>query len=80
MRRAAHPGPGSAAAKARGFPKERQATVAVEFAFIMPVLLLLVVGAAVFGIAINNYLTLTGAARVGARQLAKPRCCLSIKL
>jgi Flp pilus assembly protein TadG len=47
--------------------------VAIEFAFIMPVLLGLVVGAAVFGIAINNYVTLTGAASAGARQLSISR-------
>jgi Flp pilus assembly protein TadG len=72
-RRAAHPGPGAEAAKTRGFPKERKATVAIEFAFIAPVLLLMVVGAAVFGIAVNNYITLTGAASVGARQLSISR-------
>lgn len=73
IRRAAHPGPGSAAAKARGFPKEQKATVAVEFAFIAPVLLLLVVGAGAFGIATNNYIQLTGATGDGARQLAISR-------
>jgi Flp pilus assembly protein TadG len=72
-RRAAHPGPGSEAAKTRGFPKERKAAVAVEFALIMPVLLLMVVGAGVFGIAIDNYIKLTGAASIGARQLAISR-------
>ena len=61
------------AAKARGFPKERKATVAVEFALIGPVLFMLVVGAGVFGIAINNYIQVTGAASVGARQLAISR-------
>jgi len=72
-RRAAHPGPGSAAAKARGFPKEQKATVAVEFALIGPVLFLAVLGSGVFGIAVNNYITLTGAASVGARQLSISR-------
>jgi Flp pilus assembly protein TadG len=62
MRRAVHPGPGSAAAKARRFPKERKATVAVEFAFIAPVLLVMVLGGAAFGLAWNNYVQLTGAA------------------
>lgn len=60
-------------AKARGFPNERKATVAIEFAFIAPMLLLAVLGAAVFGIAVNNYITLTGAASIGARQLAISR-------
>ena len=75
MRRAAHPGPGSGATKARGFFNDRKATVAIEFAFIAPVLLLMVlgVGAGVFGIAIDNYIQLTGAASIGARQLAISR-------
>jgi Flp pilus assembly protein TadG len=73
MRRAAHPGPGSGATKARGFFNDRKATVAIEFAFIAPVLLLMVLGAGVFGIAIDNYIQLTGAASIGARQLAISR-------
>lgn len=71
--RATHPGPGSEAATARGFSKERKATAAVEFAIIMPVLFLLVVGAGVFGIALDNYVKLTGATSIGARQLAISR-------
>jgi Flp pilus assembly protein TadG len=47
--------------------------VAIEFAFIAPVLLLMVLGAGVFGIAIDNYIQLTGAASIGARQLAISR-------
>ena len=39
----------------RGFGNERKATVAVEFAFIAPVLLLIVVGMFVFGMALNNW-------------------------
>jgi Flp pilus assembly protein TadG len=77
MRRAAYPGPASGATKARGFlrgfPSERKATVAVEFAMLAPALLLLVVGAAAFGIAMDNYVQLTGATSIGARQLAISR-------
>lgn len=73
IRRDTHPGRGSSAAKARGFAKERKATVAVEFAFIAPLLLLLVLGAAVFGIAINQFVQLTGATSAGARQLSISR-------
>ncbi|MFZ0494088.1 MAG: TadE/TadG family type IV pilus assembly protein [Methylocella sp.] len=61
------------AAKTGGFPNARKATVAIEFALIAPMLLLAVLGAAVFGIAVNNYITLTGAASIGARQLAISR-------
>jgi Flp pilus assembly protein TadG len=74
MRRAAYPGPASGATKARGFlrgfPSGRKATVAVEFAMLAPALLVLVLGAAAFGIAMDNYVQLTGATSIGARQLA----------
>ena len=45
----------------------------VEFALCLPVLLLIVTGIFTFGIAINNYLMLTDATNVGARQLAISR-------
>jgi hypothetical protein len=45
----------------------------VEFALVLPVLLLLVTGMFSFGIAINNYLTLTNAVSIGARFLAVDR-------
>jgi Flp pilus assembly protein TadG len=45
----------------------------VEFALCLPVLLMLVTGMMSFGIAINNYMTLTNAVEVGARQLAISR-------
>jgi Flp pilus assembly protein TadG len=45
----------------------------VEFALCLPVLLILVTGMMSFGIAINNYMTLTNAVEVGARQLAISR-------
>jgi Flp pilus assembly protein TadG len=46
---------------------------AVELAMCLPVLLVVVMGILTFGIAINNYLTLTNATSVGARQLAISR-------
>lgn len=45
----------------------------VEFAVTLPVLLLVVTGLCSFGIAVNNYLQLTEAVSVGARQLAISR-------
>jgi Flp pilus assembly protein TadG len=45
----------------------------VEFAFVLPILLALVLGIVQFGIAFNNYLTLTDATRVGARKAAVSR-------
>jgi len=44
-----------------------------EFALVIPILLLLVFGIIQFGIAFNNYLTLTDAVRAGARQAAVSR-------
>ncbi len=45
----------------------------VEFALVIPILLLVVFGIIQFGILFNNYLTLTDAVRVGARQAAVSR-------
>jgi Flp pilus assembly protein TadG len=45
----------------------------VEFAVVLPVLMMLVLGIAQFGIAFNNYIMLTDAVRAGARQLATSR-------
>ena len=42
----------------------------VEFALVAPVLLLLAMGIATAGVAMNNYLQLTNAVSVGARTLA----------
>lgn len=41
---------------------------AVEFALLLPVLILLIVGIFQFGLAYNNYLDITHAAREGARM------------
>jgi Flp pilus assembly protein TadG len=45
----------------------------VEFAIVLPVLLLIVTGVFTFGIALNNYLELTDAVGIGGRQLAISR-------
>jgi Flp pilus assembly protein TadG len=45
----------------------------VEFAVVLPMLLVLVTGMFSFGIALNNYLTLTDATSIGARFLATDR-------
>ncbi len=45
----------------------------IEFALVMPLLLLVVVGAIQFGLALQNYVALTDAVRVGARQAAVSR-------
>ena len=45
----------------------------VEFALVLPVLLLLVFGIIQFGILFNHYVTLTDAVRAGARQAAVSR-------
>ena len=44
-----------------------------EFAIILPILLVLILSIAQFGIAFNNYVTLTDAVRAGARQAAVGR-------
>jgi Flp pilus assembly protein TadG len=51
----------------------RKGIAALEFALIAPVLLLMIFGMATFGIALNNYLTLTDAVRAGSRTLAASR-------
>ena len=45
----------------------------VEFALTVPFLLLVVTGIAAFGVAFNNYMMLTEATSVGARQLTVSR-------
>lgn len=48
-------------------------TAMVEFALVLPVLLLVMTGIFSFGIVLNNYLELTDAVAVGAQQLAIQR-------
>ena len=45
----------------------------VEFTIILPILLVLILSIAQFGIAFNNYVTLTDSVRAGARQAAVGR-------
>ena len=45
----------------------------VEFAFVLPVLLLIVMGIIQFGVVFKDYIALTDAIRVGARQAAVSR-------
>jgi len=42
----------------------------VEFALVLPMLLLLTTGLLIFGVAMNNYLQLTNAVSIGARAVA----------
>jgi len=50
--------------------KSEKGASAVEFALILPILIILVFGIVEFGIAFNNYITITHAAREGARIAA----------
>jgi hypothetical protein len=55
-------------------PGEAQSGQALtEFALVLPLFLLVILGIFKFGVAYNNYLTLTDAVRSGARQLALDR-------
>ena len=45
----------------------------VEFALVLPILLMLLLGVIQFGIAFNHYLAVTDAVRAGARQGAVAR-------
>jgi Flp pilus assembly protein TadG len=51
-------------------PRDQHGAAAVEFALVVPLLLLLVLGIAEFGRAYNISTTLSGAAREGARAMA----------
>jgi Flp pilus assembly protein TadG len=53
--------------------KRQEGQALVEFAIVIPVLLLIVLGIMQFGILFNNYITLTDAVRTGARQAAVSR-------
>ena len=45
----------------------------VEFVIVLPVLMILLFGVIQFGIVYNNYLTITDAARIGARKAGVSR-------
>jgi Flp pilus assembly protein TadG len=57
-------------ARPSGRPARDRGSVAVEFALVVPVLLLIVFGLIDFGRALNAQISLTGAAREGARLAA----------
>ena len=63
----------SALSKIKRILRSEDGQSLVEFALCLPVLLLIVTGIFTFGIAMNNYLMLTDATNVGARQLAISR-------
>jgi Flp pilus assembly protein TadG len=48
--------------------RSQEGQTAVEFALIAPLLFVLLLGVVQFGIAFNHYLTITDAARAGARK------------
>ena len=50
--------------------KSEKGASAVEFALILPILIILIFGIFEFAIAFNNYMTITHAAREGARRAA----------
>ncbi len=54
-------------------PKSERGQTMVEFALAMPVLCLVLFGIIQFGVLFNDYLSLTDAARVGARKGAVSR-------
>ena len=56
--------------KRHGIIKSERGASAVEFALILPILVMLVFGIFEFAIAFNNYITITHAAREGARRAA----------
>ena len=53
--------------------KSEQGQTMVEFAIVAPILLMLILGIIQLGVLFNNYITLTDAARAGARQAAVGR-------
>jgi Flp pilus assembly protein TadG len=59
----------SSGKQALAHAREEQGQALLEFAFVLPVLLILLLGVIVFGIAFNNYLTLTNATNIGAQLL-----------
>ena len=53
--------------------KNEQGQTMVEFALVLPIILLILFGVIQFGIAFNHYLTVTDAVRAGARKAAVSR-------
>src|SRR5450755_4321380 len=58
---------------ARRRRRREEGQTLVEFALVLPVLLLVLLAILKFGLMFNHYLTLTDAVRAGARQLALGR-------
>jgi Flp pilus assembly protein TadG len=58
--------------KSRNIKNERGQTMA-EFTFVLPILVTLLFGIIQFGFVFNNYVTITDAARAGARKAAVSR-------
>ena len=56
--------------KIRKVNNRREGQAVVEFALVLPVLILIIVGIIEFGLLMNNYLVVTYAAREGARSAA----------
>ncbi|HEX4930349.1 MAG TPA: TadE/TadG family type IV pilus assembly protein [Gaiellaceae bacterium] len=56
----------------RSFKNEQGQTM-VEFALVLPILLVILFGILQFGVAYNDYVTLTDATRAGARKAAVSR-------
>lgn len=56
--------------KMTAYIKNNRGQALVEFALILPVLMLLIVGVMEFGLIINQYMVVTQAAREGARSAA----------
>ena len=53
--------------------RDEQGQTMAEFAIVLPILIVLLFGIVQFGILFNNYVTLTDAARAGARAAAVSR-------
>jgi Flp pilus assembly protein TadG len=53
--------------------REQNGSSMIEFALVLPVMLMAMMGIAAFGMALNNYISLTNATGVAARQLALSR-------
>ena len=63
----------SAIGRLAGLPRNTRGNITIEFAIIAPVVLLLVLGTFQFGLVISNYVVLTDAVGMGARQLSLSR-------
>jgi len=57
--------------------KDERGQTMTEFAFVLPILLVLLFGIIQFGIIFNNYVALTDAARAASRKAQCPQCVQS---